>query len=130
LIVANIMFIFHRDASNTRFSTYLDELVPTAGDDDRVLRVRAETDARDPVGVALVGDGVLAVTEGVPQLDSSVARAGNNLTVVGRERNGKNVVGVADKSPSSGTGSQLPKSQGLVPRGGQGVRAIGGNDLY
>lgn len=43
-------------------TTYLDELVPAARDDDGVLGVGAETDARDPFGVALVGDGELAVT--------------------------------------------------------------------
>lgn len=47
-------------------STYLDKLVPAARDDDGVLRVRAEADAGHPFGVALVGDGELAVTESVP----------------------------------------------------------------
>ena len=55
--------------------TYLDKLVPAAGDDNGVLGVRAEANAGDPFGVTLVGDGKLAVTEGVPQLDSSVTRA-------------------------------------------------------
>lgn len=35
--------------------------------------------------MALVGDGELAVTKGVPELDRSVARSGNNLAVVGGE---------------------------------------------
>lgn len=42
--------------------TYLDKLVPAGGDNDGVLGVGREADARDPLGVALVGDGVLAVT--------------------------------------------------------------------
>jgi hypothetical protein len=65
--------------------TYLNELVPSSRDDDGVLGVGAESDARHPLGVALVGDGELAVTKGVPELDRSVARAGNNLAVVGGE---------------------------------------------
>lgn len=40
----------------------LDELVPAAGDDNGVLGVGAEADAGHPFGVALVGDGELAVT--------------------------------------------------------------------
>lgn len=109
--------------------TYLDELVPARGDNDGVLGVGREADARHPLGVALVGDGVLAVTEGVPQLDGAVARAGDDLAVVGGERDGEDVVGVADEATGGGAGGQLPESQGLVPRGGQSVGAVGGDDL-
>ena len=111
-------------------STYLDELVPAGGDNDGVLGVGAESDARDPLGVALLADGVLAVTEGVPQLDRSVARARDDLSVVGREGDGEDVVGVADKSSSGGASGELPEAQGLVPRSGQSVSTIGGDDLF
>ena len=96
--------------------TYLDELVPSGRDDDGVLGVGREADARDPLGVALVGDGVLAVTEGVPQLDGAVARAGDDLAVVGGEGDGQDVVGVADEAAGGGTGGELPEAEGLVPR--------------
>ena len=96
--------------------THLDELVPTSGDDDGVLGVGGEAHARDPLGVALVGDGVLAVTKGVPELDGSVARSGDDLAVVGGERDGENVVGVADKAAGGDTGGKLPEAEGLVPR--------------
>lgn len=79
--------------------------------------------------MALVGDGELAVTEGVPQLDGAVARAGDNLAVVGGEGDGQNIVVVADEAAGGGAGGQLPESQGLVPRGGQGVGAVGGDNL-
>lgn len=49
--------------------TNLDQLVPTSRNNHRVLGVRGEPDARNPLGVTLVGDGELAVTEGVPELD-------------------------------------------------------------
>ena len=110
--------------------TDLDKLVPASGDDDGVLGVRAEADARSPLGVALVGDGVLAVTEGVPELDGSVTRTGNDLAVVGGEADGEDVVGVADESSSGGTGSKLPETQSLVPRGRQSVGTVGGDNLF
>lgn len=66
--------------------------------------------------MALVGDGVLAVTKGVPELDGSVARSGDDLAVVGGERDGENVVGVADKAAGGDTGGKLPEAEGLVPR--------------
>jgi hypothetical protein len=79
--------------------------------------------------VALVGDGVLAVTEGVPQLDGAVARAGDDLAVVGGEGDGQDVVGVADKAAGGDTGGELPQAQGLIPRGGESVGTVGGDDL-
>lgn len=78
--------------------------------------------------MALLGDGVLAVTEGVPELDGAVAGAGDDLTVVGREGDGEDVVGVADEAAGGGAGSQLPETQGLIPGGGQSIGAVGGDD--
>ena len=57
----------------------LDELVPTARDDQRVLGGRREADAGHPLGVVLIGDGVLALGQGVPQLDGLVAGTGHDL---------------------------------------------------
>ena len=79
--------------------------------------------------MALVGDGELAVTEGVPQLDGSVTGAGDNLTVVGGERDGENIVGVADESAGGGSGSELPETESLVPRGGESVSTVRGDNL-
>lgn len=79
--------------------------------------------------MALLGDGEFAVTEGVPQLDGAVARTGDDLAVVGGERDGQDVVGVADESSSGGAGGELPEAEGLVPRGGQSVSTIRGDDL-
>ena len=45
-------------------------------------------DAADPVGVALIADGVLALGEGVPQLDGLVPAGGHDLPVVGGEGHG------------------------------------------
>lgn len=79
--------------------------------------------------MALVGDGVLAVTERVPQLDGSVARAGDNLAVVGGEGDGQDVVGVADEAAGGGTGGELPQAEGLVPGRGESVGTVRGDDL-
>lgn len=114
---------------NSGSIAYLDELVPASGDNDGVLGVGAEANARNPLGVALVGDGELAVTEGVPQLDGAVTRTGDDLTVVGGERDGQNIVGVADESAGSVTGGELPETERLIPRGGQSVGTVGGDHL-
>lgn len=109
--------------------TYLDELVPTGGDDDGVLGVGREPDTGDPLGVALVGDGVLAVTEGVPQLDGAVAGTGDDLAVVGGEADGQDVVVVADETAGGLAGGELPQAEGLVPGRGQSVGTVGGDNL-
>ena len=110
-------------------STDLDKLVPAGGDDDGVLRVRGEADAGHPFSVALVGDGELAVAERVPQLDGPIARAGDDLAVVGGEGDGEHVVGVADEAAGGGTGGELPEAQRLVPGRGEGVGTVRGDDL-
>lgn len=79
--------------------------------------------------MALVGDGELAVTQGVPELDGAVTGTGDDLTVVGRERDGENVVGVADEGASGVAAGQLPQAERLVPRGRQSVGTVGGDHL-
>jgi len=113
---------------NQNFS-YLDKLVPSGADNDRVLRVRAESYARDPIGVSLIGDSELAVTKSVPELDGAIAGSGNDLSVVGGEGDGQNIVGVANKSSGGGTGGELPEAESLVPRGGKSIGTVGRDNL-
>ena len=54
--------------------------------------------------MSFLGDSELAVTKSVPELDRAIAGSGDNLSVVGREGNGENVVGVAYKTSCGGTG--------------------------
>ena len=73
---------------------YLDHLIPSARDDDGVLVVGAEPDAGDPVVVGLFLDGVLALSQGVPQLNGLVPGPRNDLPVVGGEGHGEDLLGV------------------------------------
>lgn len=79
--------------------------------------------------MSLLGDGELAVSKGVPQLDGPVAGSRDNLSVVGREGNGEDVVGVSHESASGGTGGQLPEAESLVPGGGKGVCTVRRDNL-
>jgi WD40 repeat protein len=54
----------------------------STGNTTRTFGVGAEANAGNPLGVALVGDGELAVTEGVPQLDGAVTGTGDDLTAL------------------------------------------------
>jgi len=64
---------------------HLNKLVPARADNDRVLRIRAESNARNPVCVALLSDSELTVTKSVPELNGTIARSGDNLSVIGGE---------------------------------------------
>lgn len=112
----------------TGHEAHLDDLVPTSGNNDRVHRVGRESNARDPLGVTVLGDVEFAFTQGVPQLDSSVSRGGNDLSVVGREGNGQDVTSVSDESSGGLSRVQVPQSQGLVPRGGKSELSVRGDD--
>ena len=107
---------------------HLDDLVPTSGNNDGVHGVGRESNARDPLGVAVLGDVELAFTQGVPQLDGSVSRGRDDLSVVGGERDGQDVTGVSDESSGGLSRVQVPQSQGLVPRGGKSELSVRGDD--
>lgn len=109
--------------------SYLNKLVPSRADNNWVLRVWAEAYARDPVGVSLLGDSELAVSKGVPELDGSVAGSGNDLSVVGGEGDGENIVGVSNKSSGGGTGGELPEAESLIPRGRESIGTVRGDNL-
>jgi len=51
----------------------LDEFIPTSRDDDGVLNVGGESHAADPLRVTLILNGVLALSQSIPQLDGLVS---------------------------------------------------------
>lgn len=106
----------------------LDELVPSARHNDGGLSVGAETNAADPLGVAFLLEGVLALTENVPQLDGLVAGTRDNLAVVSGESNREHILSVANKAAGGGTGVDVPQAEHAVPRAGQAELTIRGHD--
>jgi len=80
--------------------------------------------------MSLVSDGELAVTKGVPELNSTVPRPRHDLTVIGGKRNTQDVVVVANKATGGQTGGEFPQTEGPVPRGRESICAVGRDDLY
>ena len=70
--------------------------------------------------MTLLLDVKLALSQSVPKLDRLVPRSGDDLPVVSRERDGQDVGGVTDESSSGRAGVQVPESEGVVPRRGEG----------
>jgi hypothetical protein len=94
----------------------LDELIPTTRDDHWVAWVRGKTNSANPFGVSLFLDGVFALSQGVPQLDGLISGSRDDLSVVGREGNAQDVLGVTDETASGGSKVEIPQSQCGVPR--------------
>jgi len=106
----------------------LDELVPTAGDDQGVLSGGGEPDAGDPVGVVVLGDGVLALLQGVPKFDLLIPGTGDDLPVVSGELDGVDVFVVTLEEPDGGTGVKVPQPHGLIHGTGELELTVGGDD--
>lgn len=106
----------------------LDDSVPSSGNDDWIAGRWRESDVGNPVSVAIISDGVLALSKGVPQLDRLVARSGNDLSVVSGESNRKNVLGVGDELAGAHSLVQVPETKSLVPRSGKSELSVGRDD--
>jgi len=106
----------------------LDQTIPTARHDQRVLGGRREADTGDPVGVVVLGDGVLALSQGVPQTDGLIAGPGDNLTVVSGESDGVDILGVSTELTDGGTGVQIPQTHGGIHGTSQSELTIGRDD--
>ena len=94
---------------------HLDKAIPTGGHNQRVGGGRGEAHAGHPLGVTLVGDGELALSKSVPQLDGLVAGARNDLAVVLGKGNGKHILGVADEAAGGLTLLNVPQTESTVP---------------
>ena len=67
----------------------------------------------------------LAFSNRVPELDGLVHGTRDDLTIVGREGHRENRIVVADKATGGGARVQIPQTERLIPRGGQGELAVG-----
>jgi len=106
----------------------LDESVPTSRNNDWGRWGWRESHAGNPLGVSILNNGKFAFTKGVPELDSAIARTGNDLTVISAEGNREDILGVSDESASANTRVDVPKAEGVVPGSSQSKLTIRGDD--
>jgi len=102
----------------------LNKVIPAAGNSNRGGRVGGEGNIRDPLGVTLVLKGEFALTKSVPELDKTITTARHDLTVISRESNSKNILGVTDETTSAATAGQIPQTEGVIPAARKGVVTI------
>jgi hypothetical protein len=73
-----------------------------------------------PLGVAILLDVKLALSQSVPKLDGLVSGSRDNLPVVSREGDGEDIGGVANESSGGRSGVEVPETEGVVPRRREG----------
>jgi len=101
----------------------LDQFIPTSRDNQRLGRealnrvgdVGSKADAADPLRVTVLLDGVLALSQSIPQLDGFVTRARDNLTVVGGESNAEDIFLVTNKLAMANACIDIPKAKSTIP---------------
>jgi hypothetical protein len=109
----------------------LQGLVPRARNDDWVLGGWRELNRAHPLAVAVLALlAPLELAQSVPELDGLVSAGGDDLSVIGGEGNGEYVVLVAGESGGGDTSFEVPESEGLIPRSGDGeLTARADNDV-
>jgi len=85
-----------------------------------------ELDAGDGISVGVLVDGVLALATGVPNLDLVVKGTGEDLTVISRDGNGKDILGVADQLRDALALLDVPETDGVIPGGAEGEARVTG----
>jgi hypothetical protein len=94
---------------------YLDKSVPSSRNDNWVGRIGGETHTTDPFSMTFFCDGEFAVSEGIPEFNGLVPAATDYLSVVGGERDGEDIVGVADESTGGFAGVEVPETKSFIP---------------
>ena len=91
---------------------------------------RAETNAGNPLRVTLgiSSNGVFALSKSVPKLNSLITGSRHNLTVVHREGNRKDILGVSNEATSGASRVDLPKTKSSVPGSRKSELSIRGDD--
>jgi len=101
----------------------LDQFIPTSRDNQRLGRealnrvgdVWSKSNTADPLCMAVLLDGVLALSQSIPKFDGFVARARDNLAIVGGESNAQDILLVTDKLAMANSCVDIPKTKGTIP---------------
>ena len=95
----------------------LDKTIPAARNNEGDRLGRRESDARNPLSVTfgVSTDGVFALSEGVPKTDGSITGSRDDLTVVDRKGNRKDILFVPNKTTGGASVTNVPKTKLRVP---------------
>ena len=109
------------------------QLIPSGWDNNWVLWKWRKSNAWNPLAVALLLDGVFANTQSVPQFNWSITSGWNNLAIVSRKCDRKNILGVTNESASLKNGMIIEGQflvNGKILRSMSDLNQIFGQTLY
>jgi len=102
----------------------LDGLIPRGSDAKGGLAGVVETHNRDGIGVLVLVNGELALRTGVPDLDFSVERASDDLSVISGQSNREDVSLVTNELGDGSAGGDVPEADSAVPGGREGKAGV------
>lgn len=94
---------------------HFDLFIPSSSDEKRGLSIGGESNSGDPVGVTVLLNSVLAVSDGIPDLDEVISSSRSNLSVVRGESDGQDILVVGNESSGGLSLLGVPESEGSVP---------------
>jgi len=65
--------------------------------------------------MSLLSDRELALTEGVPEIDRTISRTRDNLSVIGGEGYRQDILCVSVEVSGGGAGVKIPKAECAIP---------------
>jgi len=102
----------------------LDGLIPRGSDAKGGLASVVEAHNRDGISVLVLVNSELALRTGVPDLDFSVQRASDDLSVIGGQSNGEDISLVTNELRDGSAGGDIPEADSTVPGGGEGKAGV------
>lgn len=74
--------------------------------------------------MAIILNVIFALSQSIPELDGSIARTRDDLSVIGAEADREDIGGVTNETTCRHSGVEIPEAEGVVPRGRERELAI------
>lgn len=74
--------------------------------------------------MAIILNVIFALSQSIPELDGSIARTRDDLSVIGAEADREDIGGVTNETTRRHSGVEVPEAEGVVPRGRERELAI------
>jgi hypothetical protein len=102
----------------------LDGLIPGGGDAESGLASVVEAHNRNGISVLVLVNGELALRASVPDLDVSVERTSDDLSVISGQGNREDISLVTDELGDGPASGDVPQTDRAVPGGGEGKAGV------
>ena len=74
--------------------------------------------------MTLLRNRKLTITKRIPEFNRLISTSTDDLSIIGAERDGENVICMAYEATGCFACVEIPETEGFVPGGGEGVLAV------